>query len=44
LFYFRSVILEDHEDVKKKCAVINNTKIDNHSRICIVHSLAHPLA
>jgi hypothetical protein len=26
LFYFRSVILEDHEDVKKKCTVINSTK------------------
>ena len=27
LFYFRSVILDDHEGVKKKCTVINNTRI-----------------
>ena len=44
LFYSRSVILEDHEDVKKKCAVIKTTKIDNRSRIYIVHSRAHQLA
>ena len=34
----------DHEDVKKKCAVIKTTKINNHSHIYVVHSRAHQLA